>query len=721
MEINVTVDGQNMSIPSYRRKYVSGSQEFVKFIFYLSEDWTDLTAFAQFTQGDDSYNVYLDEDGAAYLPAEIGPGNCRIMLYGTGGDVIGTTNAISIYIDDSGFVADAESTEITESLYNQLVAIVKAATTSPLVASEASGMTDTTRIYVYTGSETGYRFGHWYYYDGTAWTDGGTYGSMDIGSMFDGTKRTYDRIMRKWFLANGVNALSSDGITELCSEWYRASRDGWCGYTSFAQPSVSAVSTGTKGGDNASRSCTPSTDTVAGQDDYAGLPLFACKDVNYEVDADTLDIVITAIEGVTDNFTRYDPEKFVGVMQMTGYHFWREDSGTYTHGYTDTLDSTLGNIQPLPESVKVDGTVRPFVVHGKYYSHTESGKMTSYSGVVPTAWVSHNTLHTLSAATGSQYSGGCIIDWSFLVLMTYIKYASLTLDGIMQGCCAYNYQLYAQVSETGVKRIILPSAAISQIIPGSSVLVGNYAGNADRGQAAMYSISGQSGFIVTAVEAVTIDGTTYTAVYVDTDETFDTVANGSATSGTTVVSTFHWKTGTTDAVLGNDGSPVSNTSGRYPYKLQGIEVMNGGYEVLTDVILNLAAADDGETYYTPCVVNRSANQATSVTANYESLTALRSICPSAQAWTYVVRLGFTKGVFFQTETGTVSSQYTKDGFYKNAKGTTGTREYLAFGLLSNGAGLAGLSCLAGYTGLSTASWYCLARLSPNGNRGELAA
>jgi len=55
-----------------------------------------------------------------------------------------------------------------------------AAVGSPLVANTAAGMTDQTKIYVYTGSETGYTSGHWYYYDGSAWADGGIYQSTGI-------------------------------------------------------------------------------------------------------------------------------------------------------------------------------------------------------------------------------------------------------------------------------------------------------------------------------------------------------------------------------------------------------------------------------------------------------------------------------------------------------------------------------------------------------------
>ena len=51
---------------------------------------------------------------------------------------------------------------------------------SPLTASTAAAMTDQSRVYVYTGSETGYTAGHWYYYNGSAWTDGGVYNAVAV-------------------------------------------------------------------------------------------------------------------------------------------------------------------------------------------------------------------------------------------------------------------------------------------------------------------------------------------------------------------------------------------------------------------------------------------------------------------------------------------------------------------------------------------------------------
>lgn len=51
---------------------------------------------------------------------------------------------------------------------------------TPLVAATVSAMSDHDRVYVYTGSETGYTAGNWYYWNGSAWTSGGIYNSSAV-------------------------------------------------------------------------------------------------------------------------------------------------------------------------------------------------------------------------------------------------------------------------------------------------------------------------------------------------------------------------------------------------------------------------------------------------------------------------------------------------------------------------------------------------------------
>ena len=78
--------------------------------------------------------------------------------------------------------ANTEDVADTYATKNQLNAdiadlnsrITGLASGSPLVADSIGEMTDTSRIYVNTSD------GHWYYYDGSAWVDGGTYQSTGI-------------------------------------------------------------------------------------------------------------------------------------------------------------------------------------------------------------------------------------------------------------------------------------------------------------------------------------------------------------------------------------------------------------------------------------------------------------------------------------------------------------------------------------------------------------
>ncbi|MCD8208345.1 MAG: hypothetical protein LUD72_10445, partial [Bacteroidales bacterium] len=391
---------------------------------------------------------------------------------------------------------------------------------------------------------------------------------------------------------------------------------------------------------------------------------------------------------------------------------------TYIRGYAANRNNNYDDIAPLPECVKPDNSFREFMVHTKYMAGRVNGKMTACSGVIPWTYQSHNNWQTNAKAIGSQYSGTTSADISFLEIMANIKYG-LTLDGIIQGCCNMNYQYVAQVAESGVKRVILDPSDAANLEVGMSCLVGNYAGNTDRGQSAMYSITGNGGAIITDIYTVLINGTEYSAVDLDVSTAFDTAANGSAVEGTTYLSSFHWPTGATDGVLGNDGSPVSNTSGKYPGKIQGIEFMNGCYETLTDTILNMYY-DGDDCYYEPNIVRSSADQTTSITDNYE---ATGQKCPdtvTSASWQYIKKKSYKKGVLFPETLGGSSSTYHKNGFYQ-AVPAAQTREWLACGNLNNGVTGAGLSALTGNNALSSSRWYYGSRLSPNGNRGEWTA
>ena len=93
-EVYINVSGQRLSAAPSCGGFVDGSQRFVRFIFYLGEDWEGLTVAAQFAQSGTAYNVLLDEQNCAYLPPEIKEGTFSLTIRGTAGDVIATTNAL---------------------------------------------------------------------------------------------------------------------------------------------------------------------------------------------------------------------------------------------------------------------------------------------------------------------------------------------------------------------------------------------------------------------------------------------------------------------------------------------------------------------------------------------------------------------------------------------------------------------------------------------------
>lgn len=127
MSIFINVTNQKMTLTSpLCNNIIEGSQNFVKFEFIFDNDWDSLTTFAQFTQNGVGYNVYLNNN-SVYLPTEIVAGKFTMMLYGTGGPggtIHATTNVLRFTVDENELIADAQSTEITQSLYDQLVNMI---------------------------------------------------------------------------------------------------------------------------------------------------------------------------------------------------------------------------------------------------------------------------------------------------------------------------------------------------------------------------------------------------------------------------------------------------------------------------------------------------------------------------------------------------------------------------------------------------------------------
>ena len=523
---------------------------------------------------------------------------------------------------------------------------------------------------------------------------------------FDGKKETYYKIMKEWFIARGAVVADTARLTALCDEWYTLSRPTWDGWSSFYLPDVSMTSDGMKGGDNAWMVCEPSTDTLAEQDDYAGNPLFAVVDCNWIVDAETLEPMITAIDGISPDFARNDPTKFVGVLQMGGYVYTYETANEQVIGYTAQSDANHAGLEPVPESIRQDGTVRPWVVHGKYGAALVDGKYTNYAGIVQSGRQSSNHGREASKLPGAQYSCSTSADYSWLQLMWDIKYATLDSDRKMVGCVSYYKRYNPTAAATNTNVITLGSHAAEYYV-GSVVMIGS-SDNYDSG--ASYDISGFHGRMILAID------TEHGTITIDGDPVSVTTAD--------YVNSWGWPNGATDAVLGNDGSPISNTNGIYPCKLQGIEYMTGRYEQIVNILLQYDT-NGTNSWYEPYFVRLRSQQANSITENYEKTGHKAEYSASDGAgWKYIRKRTYRNGFFFADElsNGASSSNRYRDGIYTLAGSSAATiRSCPVFGALVYGVAGTGRSAVVGNGAVSYAYWYFGVRLSPNGSWGEFAS
>lgn len=506
-----------------------------------------------------------------------------------------------------------------------------------------------------------------------------------------------------------------DSLTNICNRFFTVAAKSVTGtYTSqFYKYESSNTPIGEKQDANAELTCTPSTKTAAGIDDYATLPLFACFDVNYTIDGTTLEPVILAIKDIYGSFSSAPAASLVGVMQMTG---WVRRTSTDTTKKVEYRATEETGFKPLPEAVRAaDNTVRAFVIHAKYAAgYNSEGKLSSVSGVQPTTYRSGSTGSTPISFNGQiakwrewgdQYCGSSLCDVAFIQLMLEIKYATLGSAQVMTGCRSYSNSYTAAVAETGVTRVLLTAAQSAYFVVGSCVSLGST--NGDRAKATTYDVCDITRIL--SIEDVTVDGTAYKAVNLDTETPFNT------TTATYIV-THPWQTGSTDDVLGNDGSPTNNTSGKEPCKIQGIEFMLGAYEVPGDTTLY----EDAEKY--TVYLNRKAADIKTGNSGTNPVTIGTIAKETDTAWKYIAELNWDANnqeayMLAQTFAGSSATGY-RAAVYLDGAAITGWREWPAFGNLGYW-GYGGFACARLTSGLGTANWYTAARVcGSGGNRGE---
>ena len=506
------------------------------------------------------------------------------------------------------------------------------------------------------------------------------------------------------------------GVENALSNYFALRRNGKVFTTKIYKWETSTSPVGVKMNANENMVAEPSVGRTEGRDDYAQYGLFHHFTCNFSVDENGFNHV-DALEGQI-GFTKYGKVQ-VGEVTMSAWFGIEDTTEAVLYHYSDS--QTELTPYPMKESINPDGTISPFMIHAKYAAGDIDGVPYSSKGLAPANGcqatqarnpVSYTGMITYMHKLGGHYCGTTSWDLFYRQLMMIIKYATTHSQSIMAGCTSYSNQNQNLVEETGVMRVVLTKAQAAGYVIGSYVSVGDVGSNTNRDRYFSYIHNKAYSVKVTKIEDVDDSNA---AVYVDAPEAFDTTL-------TTWITTMPWHSGATDEVAGSDGSPNSNTNGKDPYKIQGIETCIGAYEVLGNVVMDIVTGADGnparDVYVCEDASTLSSNIAT-VRANYKK--AIAQVAYTAASWKYITEetTDPNLGIMIPTKVGGGSTTGFADGLYTDT-GTSGQREWLALGGLFHGA-YAGLWILIAHYGWSDAAWYVVSGVSPNGTRGEWQA
>lgn len=506
------------------------------------------------------------------------------------------------------------------------------------------------------------------------------------------------------------------GVENALSNYFALRRNGKVFTTKIYKWETSTSPVGVKMNANENMVATPSVGRTEGRDDYAQYGLFHHFTCNFSVDENGFNHV-DALEGQI-GFTKYGKVQ-VGEVTMSAWFGIEDTAEAVLYHYSDS--QTELTPYPMKESINPDGTISPFMIHAKYAAGDIDGAPYSSKGLAPASGcqatqarnpVSYTGMITYMHKLGGHYCGTTSWDLFYRQLMMIIKYATTHSQSIMAGCTSYSNQNQNLVEETGVMRVVLTKAQAAGYVIGSYVSIGDVGSNTNKDRYFSYMHNKAFSVKVTKIEDVDDSNA---AVYVDAPGAFDTTL-------TTWITTMPWHSGATDEVAGSDGSPNSNTNGKDPYKIQGIETCIGAYEVLGNVVMDIVTGADGnparDVYVCEDASTLSSNIAT-VRANYKK--AIAQVAYTAANWRYITEetTDPNLGIMIPTKTGAGSTTGFADGLYTDT-GTSGQREWLALGGLSYGA-YAGLWLLFANYGWSTAGWIVVSGVSPNGTRGEWQA
>lgn len=487
----------------------------------------------------------------------------------------------------------------------------------------------------------------------------------------------------------------------------------------FDNYDVTPSSNGTRLFDAVGMTAAPSTNAVRAVNDFDGKGCFAYLEVNGSVDENG-DFQVQYIKDIDNEFsrTKYD----TWCLYLTQYVYRKFDS----NGEDTVISDTRHSAEWLPEggAIRPDGTIRPFVAIAKYMSGDNAdGVASSISGVSPKNYSFQSSL-TKFRAKGTQYCAETSQDSERMTRLMEIAFATRHSQSVMAGCNWWWTQATATVQENNAERIIISKSAAKEFVVGGTVSIGNAnsltsegKANNDRGLSGLHAKANK--VKITKIEDYDSNNA---AVYVDNGgQKFSTAPTSvSGVTCETIISTMPWNTGGCDEVLGSCGSPVSNTSGKEPYILFGVEMSSGFWEPKGNTVMKI------ENHVMRPYICYDCTKMTTAGATTDDWIALGYAIPDNKgSWKYISKLGYSADdpeVRYPVEVAATSSTGYADGLYTENLETTGDsqREVLGSGDLSSGT-IDGRRFAYLHHGLSGSYWNYAARLSACGRCGRKAA
>lgn len=487
----------------------------------------------------------------------------------------------------------------------------------------------------------------------------------------------------------------------------------------FDNYDVTPSSNGTRLFDAVGMTAAPSTNAVRAVNDFDGKGCFAYLEVNGSVDENG-DFQVQYIKDIDNEFsrTKYD----TWCLYLTQYVYRKFDS----NGEDTVISDTRHSAEWLPEggAIRPDGTIRPFVAIAKYMSGDNAdGVASSISGVSPKNYSFQSSL-TKFRAKGTQYCAETSQDSERMTRLMEIAFATRHSQSVMAGCNWWWTQATATVQENNAERIIISKSAAKEFVVGGTVSIGNAnsltsegKANNDRGLSGLHAKANK--VKITKIEDYDSNNA---AVYVDNGgQKFSTAPTSvSGVTCETIISTMPWNTGGCDEVLGSCGSPVSNTSGKEPYILFGVEMSSGFWEPKGNTVMKI------ENHVMRPYICYDCTKMTTAGATTDDWIALGYAIPDNKgSWKYISKLGYSADdpeVRYPVEVAATSSTGYADGLYTENLETTGDsqREVLGSGYLCGGT-LVGRRLAYLGNGLSLSHWDFAARLSACGRCGRKAA